>query len=193
MIDNKFILDACCGGRMMWFNKHHPNAIYIDNRVAEKGHIQKGINPNHQVKPDMVMDFRKIDFPDKNFKLVVFDPPHLTTLAESSVLGKKFGCLNAETWQSDLKKGFEECWRVLEDYGVLLFKWSDIEIPYKKVLSFIKVKPLFMNITAGQKALKDKHRSFWFCFMKIPLTVNKKEDAGIPPTNKLVGILPDDL
>jgi hypothetical protein len=81
---------------------------------------------------------------------------------------KKFGCLEAETWQGDLKKAFKECWRVLEDYGILLVKWNDIEIPYKKLLRLFKKKPLFMNITAGRKALEDGHRSYWFCFMKIP-------------------------
>ena len=175
---------------MMWYNKHHPNTIYIDNRIADKGHIQKGFNPNHHVRPDIVMDFRKMDFPDKSFKLVVFDPPHLTSLTETSVMGKKFGCLNAETWQSDLQKGFSECWRVLKDYGVLVFKWNDIEISYKKVLSLIKERPLFFNITAGQKALKDGHRSYWFVFMKLPLAVNKKEDYGLHPTSKEVGIRP---
>ncbi len=177
---------------MMWFDKHQPNTIYIDNRVASKGHIQKGFNPNHEVRPDLVMDFRKMDFEDKSFKLVVFDPPHLTSLTDSSLMKKKFGCLNAETWQSDLKKGFSECWRVLEDYGVLVFKWSDIEIPFKKVLSLIKQRPLFFNITAGQKVLKSAHRSFWFVFMKMPmpLAINKKEDDGLPPTDESVGIRP---
>lgn len=165
---DKFILDACCGGRMMWLNKNHPNCIYIDNRIVEKGHIQKGFNPNHEVKPDILMDFRNLKFPDKNFKLVVFDPPHLTSLTETSIMKKKFGVLNKETWQWDIKQSFRECWRVLEDYGVLLFKWNDIEIPYKKILSLCSEKPLFMNITAGQKALKQKNRTYWFCFMKIP-------------------------
>jgi hypothetical protein len=165
----KLILDACCGGRMMWLNKHHPNALYIDNRVAAKGHIQKGFNPNHEVNPDMVMDFRSLKFPDKSFKLVVLDPPHLSTLIETSIMRKKFGVLNAETWQWDLSQGFKECWRVLDDYGVLVLKWNDIEIPYKKLLSLFKPqRPLFMNITAGAKALKEAQRSYWFCFMKIP-------------------------
>jgi hypothetical protein len=168
MTSDKFILDACCGGRMMWLNKHQPNTIYIDNRIVEKGHIQNGYNPNHEVKPDMVMDFRDLKFSDKSFKLVVFDPPHLSTLTDSSIMKKKFGCLNAVTWQSDLKKAFSELWRVLDDYGTLVIKWNDIEIPYKKLLSLFSEKPLFMNITAGQKALKDKHRSYWFAFMKIP-------------------------
>ena len=38
---DKFILDACCGGRMFWENKKHPNTIYIDNRLKEKGHINQ--------------------------------------------------------------------------------------------------------------------------------------------------------
>lgn len=167
-LKDKFILDACCGGRMMWVNKKHPNAVYIDNRVAEKGHINKGYNPNHQVKPDIVMDFRKMDFPDKSFKLVVFDPPHLSTLTETSIMRKKFGVLNAETWQGDLRQAFKELWRVLDDFGTLIIKWSDIEIPYKKLLDLFSEKPLFMNITAGRKALTEGHRSYWFCFMKIP-------------------------
>src|SRR3990167_7456345 len=158
---------------MMWFEKHHPNAVYIDNRLANKGHIQKGFNPNHEVRPDIVMDFRKMDFEDKCFKLVVFDPPHLTSLTKTSIMRKKFGCLNAETWQSDLQKGFSECWRVLEDYGILIFKWSDSEIPFKNVLNLIKQEPLFYNITNYKSTSVTK----WFCFMKLPLAVNNKEDG----------------
>ena len=165
-LKNKFILDACCGGRHMWFDKQHPNALYIDNRVAEKGHIS--IRINHEVKPDIVMDFRDLSFTDESFKLIVFDPPHLSTLTETSILRKKYGSLNAETWQSDLKKAFQELWRVLEDYGVLIIKWNDIEIPYKKLLSLFSEQPLFMNITAGNKALKTGYHTYWFCFMKIP-------------------------
>lgn len=26
------ILDACCGGRMFYFDKDHPNILYIDRR-----------------------------------------------------------------------------------------------------------------------------------------------------------------
>lgn len=157
---------------MMWLDKHHPNAIYIDNRIAEKGHIQNGFNPNHEVRPDILMDYRDLKFPDKKFKLVIFDPPHLTSLTETSIMRKKFGCLNSEAWQSDLKKAFKELWRVLDDYGVLLVKWNDIEIPYKKLLSLFSEEPLIMNITAGQRALKESHRSYWFTFMKIPKLKN---------------------
>ena len=165
-MNNKFILDACCGGRMMWFNKQHPNTLYIDNHLAQNGHIS--VEKGHKVAPDIIMDFRDMKFEDKTFKLVVFDPPHLSTLTETSIMRKKFGCLNAETWQADLKKAFRECWRVLGDYGVLIVKWNDLEIPYKKLLKLFDEDPLFMNITAGTKSDHKGNRSFWFCFMKIP-------------------------
>ena len=50
-LKNKFILDACCGGRMMWFDKQHPNAIYIDFRKENKGFIEAV--PNFEVNPDI--------------------------------------------------------------------------------------------------------------------------------------------
>lgn len=144
----------------MWFNKKHPSAVYIDIRKLEKEIIADG---NHfEVNPDFIMDFRQLEFPDKSFKLIAFDPPHLTKLKETSVLHKKYGALNAETWQSDMKRGFEELWRVLDDYGILLFKWSNVEIPYKKVLALFHTDPLFGSIFGNKKTTK------WFCFMKIP-------------------------
>jgi hypothetical protein len=158
----KIILDACCGGRMMWFNKHHPNALYIDNRIAEKGHIQGGFNPNNEVKPDTIMDFRELTFPNKTFRLVVFDPPHMKTLTETSIMRKKFGCLNDQTWKADLRKGFSECWRVLMDYGVLVFKWAEDEIKLKEVLELAPAEPLFGHTTGS------KSKTHWLCFMKIP-------------------------
>ncbi len=162
---NKFILDACCGPRLMWFNKHHPNTIYIDKRVREKGFVISG--DKREVKPDIIMDFRKLEFPDKSFKLVVMDPPHLIG-EESYIMTKSYGCLVAETWQSDLTRGFKECWRVLEDCGILIFKWNNTMIPFRKVLRLFDVDPLF-----GQKSVNKEHKkhyTMWFCFMKIPFT-----------------------
>ena len=52
------------------------------------------------------------------------------------------------------------------DYGTLIFKWNDIEIPLKKVLSCFKVRPLFGHPTA-------KHgKTIWCVFFK------NKEVAG---------------
>lgn len=159
-MNDKFILDACCGGKMMWFDKNHPNTLYVDIRRESKGLLLD--RPNFEVQPDKIMDFRALDLRDKSFKLVVWDPPHLKTFGKTSIMGKKFGILKPQTYPYDLKKGFEECWRVLEDYGILIFKWNNTEIPQKEVLSFFKEKPLFGHTTGSTSKTR------WFCFMKIP-------------------------
>lgn len=156
----KIILDACCAGRTIWFNKKHPHTLYIDKRIAKKGHRKH--RPNHEVNPDVVMDFRSLDLPDKQFKLVVWDPPHLKSLGETSDLRKAYGSLNKETWPYDLSKGFQECWRVLDDYGVLIFKWNEQEILLRKILALFKETPLFGHTTGSNS------KTHWMCFMKIP-------------------------
>ncbi|MCM8786845.1 MAG: class I SAM-dependent methyltransferase [Candidatus Omnitrophica bacterium] len=180
---DKFILDACCGGKMFWFNKEHPNAIYIDNRIEEKGFLRNG--RQIEVKPDILMDFRKLDFPDKSFKLVVLDPPFLKNVSENFIknfnmgnrgedhhqfiIGYQYGYLDKNTWKEDLKKGFDECWRVLDDYGVLIFKWGDHDIKIKELLEVLGREPLFGHRTRNSK----RGNTHWFCFMKIPNEITK--------------------
>jgi len=159
---DKFILDACCGGKMMWNNKNQPNTIYIDIREEEIGFIKS--KTTFKVKPDFIMDFRKLKFQDKRFKLIVWDPPHMKFLGDTSIFKKQFGVLNAETWPYDLKQGFKELWRCLDDYGVLIFKFNDHDIPFKQVLNLFPVKYLFGQIAKNTPRSTTK----WFTFMKIP-------------------------
>lgn len=163
-MQNKFILDACCGGRCFWFNKNDPNTIYQDIRKEVKGFIPE--RPNFEVNPDVLGDFRSMKhFKDKSFKLVVFDPPHMKgKKAGKGWMAKKYGSLDRHNWKEDLKKGFDECWRVLDDFGVLIFKWAETSIKTKEVLKCFKQKPLFGHPTARSGATK------WLCFMKIPKT-----------------------
>jgi len=160
----KFILDACCGGRMFWFNKKHPNALYIDNRIEKKGFIKD--RPNFEVNPDIQADFRNLPFKDKVFKLVIFDPPHFKFRGYKSWAAQKYGTLDSKTWAADLKKGFNECWRVLDDYGVLIFKWSTERdkrsVKITELLKLFPTKPLVGHTTGSKSFTK------WFCFMKIP-------------------------
>lgn len=32
MESDKLILDACCGSRMFWFDKHNPLVLFVDKR-----------------------------------------------------------------------------------------------------------------------------------------------------------------
>ena len=108
--------------------------------------------------PDKVMDFRKMDIDDNTFKMVVFDPPHLF-VGEKSYMAKCYGSLNKETWRDDIRKGFSECFRVLEPYGTLIFKWNEYDVPLREVLELTPHKPLF-----GHPSGKTQ-KTHWVCFM----------------------------
>lgn len=154
----KKILDACCGGRMFWFNKQHPKAVYMDNRVREKGHCSH--RHNHSVKPDIVGDFKKIPFEDNSFSLVVFDPPHIFG-EETGNLTKQYGWLSKENWREELLGGFNECMRVLKPDGVLIFKWNEARISKKDVIAIFPQQPLFGNQP------RSRAKTHWLCFMKL--------------------------
>jgi len=95
---------------MFWFDKHHPRALYIDHREELNGFIDN--RPNRTIKPDELADFRDLPYKDGQFKLVVWDPPHLVRRPEGATgkyLVKIYGFLDRSTWQEDLRRGFDEC------------------------------------------------------------------------------------
>jgi 23S rRNA G2069 N7-methylase RlmK/C1962 C5-methylase RlmI len=105
------------------------------------------------------MDFRDLQFSDKTFKLVVFDPPHLEIAGQESWMAKKYGKLT-KNWKNDLTDGFSECFRVLDDYGVLIFKWNETQIKVTEILALTDVQPLFGHIS-GKRS-----NTHWITFMK---------------------------
>lgn len=155
---DKIILDACCGSRMFWFDKNNPAVLFVDIRNEE--HILCD-GRNLKVHPDLIADFTNLPFLAKSFKLVVFDPPHLVKVGENSWLAKKYGKLS-EDWPRLLKQGFNECFRVLDDYGILVFKWNEDQVTVKEVLKAIDRQPLFGH-TTGRSG-----KTMWMCFMKLP-------------------------
>ena len=151
--------DVCCGGRMFWYDKKNDNTLYVDNRKTEI--VDNPYRPNHTIKPDILMDFRKLDLPDESFKLVVFDPPHLLQKKDATNSAMLYGVLDKDTWREDLKMGFKECWRVLEKNGVLVFKWNESSIKISEVLPLFEKPPLFGN-RQGTKL-----NTHWLVFMKL--------------------------
>lgn len=156
--NNPLILDACCGSRMFWFNKNNPNALYIDKRSEE---LTACDGRTIKVCPDLVADFRSLPFPDNHFKLVVFDPPHDMYAGKNSFTAQKYGNLDKETWKEDLKKGFQECMRVLDKHGTLIFKWNEMRVSVTELLEVFEVEPLF-----GHKSGKAS-KTHWIAFMKF--------------------------
>jgi len=156
-LENKIILDACCGGRMMWFDKEHPKAVYMDIRKEE---FTACDGRSIKVNPDLIADFRNMPFNDCSFKLVVMDPPHFNKLGTNSYTAQKYGKL-FPSWQTDLKQGFDECMRVLEPNGILIFEWNEFQIPVSKIIEIFGCEPLF-----GHKSGKNS-KTHWLCFMKL--------------------------
>ena len=154
MNDFKQILDACCGSRMFWFDKQDNRVVFMDNRSLETTLCD---GRTLTIKPDIIGDFRDIPYPDKIFRLVVFDPPHLLRAGEKSWLAQKYGRLDSVSWSEDIRRGFCECFRVLSDNGVLVFKWNEDQIKLADVVSLAPHKPLF-----GQRSRK----THWLVFMK---------------------------
>lgn len=164
----KKILDVTCGARSIWFNKHHPSAIYCDKRREQYHNLWKNAgNCTLDINPDILCDFTELPFADNTFALVVFDPPHLTGAKESAWLVKKYGKID-DNWPQMLHDGFNECMRVLKSDGVLIFKWSEHDIPADKVWRAIGEKPLFGH-HSGKKS-----NTFWACFMKDQATSNTR-------------------
>lgn len=156
------ILDACCGGRMFWFHKKNPNVLYIDKRVVKTMVIGKGKDARkYSCIPDKIMDFTDLQIPDNTFKLIVFDPPHLVAPGPNSYMAQKYGRLKSKTWKAIIQKGFSECFRVLKTDGILIFKWNEIDIPLKDILSLCEYTPLFGHPSG--KASK----THWVTFTKI--------------------------
>lgn len=156
------ILDAGCGSKMFWFDKENPQVTFMDKREAN---YSLGTYPTKDgdkerlltVSPDVVADFRSMPFDDNRFYMVVFDPPHLIYAGKDSWLAKKYGTLNRDTWQDDLRQGFAECMRVLKPNGTLIFKWNTEQIAVNKLWPLFGMKLLF-----GDKRSKTR----WFVFMK---------------------------
>ena len=166
------ILDACCGGRMFWFDKAHPDAVYMDNRRLDTSNGQHFV-----VSPDILGDFREMPFEDNTFSLVVFDPPHLKYAGKTSWLREKYGCLDKETWREDLSKGFRECFKVLKPDGVLIFKWNEKDIKTSEIIKLSPVPPLFGH-PSGKAS-----RTQWMVFMKLSIITTTSESDMLDESN----------
>lgn len=175
MSETKIILDACCGSRMFWFDKENPLTLFADIRDEEHTLCD---GRSLKIHPDIVSDFTDMPFLEESFKLVVFDPPHLLKVGKDSWLAKKYGKL-PEDWPRLIKKGVDECFRVLEDYGVLIFKWNEDQITVREVLKAINRQPLFGH-TTGRHG-----KTMWMCFMKLPINVKQNRKEQIMSTHTI--------
>jgi len=143
---------------MFWFDKEDPRVQFSDKR--KESHILCD-GRKLVINPDDICDFRELPYKDRAFKLIVFDPPHMDSLGENSWMAKKYGVLDKENWKGDLSRGFNECWRVLDFDGTLIFKWNVSDIKLKEVLSCFSKRPLFGQTTTINL------KTHWIVFYKF--------------------------
>ncbi|MBF0164448.1 MAG: class I SAM-dependent methyltransferase [Magnetococcales bacterium] len=171
---NRRVFDPCCGSRMFWFQRDHPDVLFGDHR-NEQHTLCDG--RTLKITPDVLLDFTNLPFSDGQFRLVVFDPPHIVRAGPKSWLALKYGKLNKTTWKDDIRQGFSECFRVLNDDGVLVFKWNETQVKREQVLELSPFKPLFGEKGRGMG-------THWYVFMKavkehrIPSSPDAHTDHG---------------
>ena len=170
------VLDACCGPRMMWFDRKDPRALYIDKRaelhLIDPTKSRPGRRPRRiEIAPDIVCSFTEMPFPDGRFQMVVFDPPHMSEQMAGGPKGqfRKFYSALPNDWKEVLRLGFAECFRVLGPGGVLIFKWAEISYPpehsstidqasptvwapYREEYSLVRVHEKCVSIYQGTKS-----------------------------------------
>ena len=156
----KPILDACCGGKMFYFDKHDSRVLFQDIRDMETTLCD---GRHFEVRPDVQADFTDMPYPNDSFSMVVFDPPHLKCSEnQKSISGYqmiKYGALS-KGWRDMLYKGFSECFRVLKPGGFLIFKRNETDIKVSDILKLTREKPIFGHIS-GKRS-----NTHWICFMK---------------------------
>ena len=152
------ILDVTCGTQSMWFVKNNPLALYLDRRNEFFEFSLPGRSP-WIIKPNVLCDFTALPFKNNTFYLVCYDPPHMDSLGKSSWMAKRYGRL-FPGWETEIKGGFDECFRVLKPNGTLIFKWNETDVKLSKVLSLTLEKPLFGHTTNSKKT------THWITFMK---------------------------
>ena len=156
----KPILDACCGGKMFYFDKNDDRVLFQDIRNLETTLCD---GRHFEVHPDVQADFTDMPYPDGIFSMVVFDPPHLKYSGSTKELKGwqmiKYGHLE-RGWRDILTKGFVECFRVLKPGGFLIFKWNETDIKVSELLKLTQEKPIFGHIS-GKRA-----NTHWICFIK---------------------------
>lgn len=124
------ILDISAGNRAVWFDKNHPDTMYIDVRP--------------EVRPTIVADARALPAEvGEGFDLIVFDPPHKNNAGQN--MAKNYGVWTHDEIRQIIPGSAKEAHRVTKSGALMAFKWNDHSIRLAKVLQMLDPwwEPLF--------------------------------------------------
>lgn len=88
-MDKPFILDPCCGSKMFYHDKESDAVMFCDIREL---HTKLCDGRELYIQPDKIIDVTNMkNIADEAFSYIIFDPPHLVKVGESSWLAQKYG------------------------------------------------------------------------------------------------------
>ena len=175
---NARILDATAGNRCLWTTKDSPFIVWID------------VETDLTYKPDRLLDCTQTDYPDRFFKAILFDPPHeygreknacIYATPSKEVCDEKWPQHKRKypryygidkyptkgTLLNFIHKAAEEFHRILEDDGMLWFKWSENRIKLQPIIPLFNLKGFteMLKIPVAYSG-KTTKRTWWVLFMK---------------------------
>ena len=161
------ILDLSAGNRAVWFEKNHPDCIYVDLR--------------EQVRPTIVCDTRRLPFADGTFDLVVFDPPH-TNFGKNGLMSATYGWHTMPEIRDIIAGTAKEAHRVSKTEALMAFKWSNRDMRLGPILALMQDhwQVLFgHSVAARPRKFNSEHISetFWSMLLR----------NSVPPIFKLTG------
>jgi len=156
------ILDACCGGKLMYrgldrqFNDDE--ILFVDVRHGKFSYKHPKYPKTTIVQPTVVADARFLPFRNKSFNLIIFDPPH-DQYGKRSYMALRYGSLSDEEyelllWHTDL-----EFYRVLQPKGILLVKISGAR--RKTTLEWLTHFKMLLDNAYWSKSYHCRKKTHW--------------------------------
>jgi hypothetical protein len=94
-------LDLTFGAGNFWKGSRPPGLTVASNNIHPKS------------SADLHLDFTGTGLPDDSYDLVVYDPPHLPHLGETSFMAARFGTIRSTAgFRSMIEDGAREAWRL---------------------------------------------------------------------------------
>lgn len=142
------IIDLSAGNRAIWYDKKHPDALFVDIRP--------------EVNPDLVADTCALPEAIADFDLAVFDPPHMNC-GPNSNMSARYGHHTTARILEVVEGTAREANRVTKAAGILILKWNDHDIRLQRVLDLMpQWEPLFGHLTKDGPGSK----TYWVCLKK---------------------------
>ena len=137
------ILDLSAGNRAVWFDKHYPDATFVDIRP--------------EVHPTVLADSRALgDAVGMEYDLIVFDPPHVNFSAGAQ-MSQTYGHHTTAQIRELIAATGQEAHRVSRIDALMVFKWNDHDQKLATVLALLS--PWWEPLVGHKVAMRTKHAS----------------------------------